>query len=148
MADDERDDEPRSRRGLLGLLRGIPDLVRRLIHDEIRSAREEIAARLRAAAVGLGLTAAGAVLLLFGIGQLVGAGAEALHLLLPRWLADLIVGGALAVVAAILLLLGVRLLRRGVPPVPAETLASVKDDVRAATGRGLAEHADDDADDR
>jgi len=55
---------------------------------------------------------------------------------LPAWLAALIVAGALLLITAILVLIGVNQLKRGVPPVPEETIASVKEDVNAIKGIG------------
>jgi hypothetical protein len=55
---------------------------------------------------------------------------------LPAWLAALIVGGALLIIMIALVLIGVMLLKRGAPPVPEETIASVKKDVNAIKGIG------------
>jgi len=55
---------------------------------------------------------------------------------LPGWLAALIVGGALLVITVVLVLVGVNQLKRGTPPVPTETIESVKKDVNAIKGIG------------
>jgi hypothetical protein len=46
------------------------------------------------------------------------------------------VGVALLIITAVLVLIGVNQLKRGVPPVPEETIASVKEDVNAIKGIG------------
>jgi len=55
---------------------------------------------------------------------------------LPAWLAALIVGVALLIITTVLVLIGVRQLKAGVPPVPTETIDSVKHDVDAIKGIG------------
>ncbi|MBI5159935.1 MAG: phage holin family protein [Micrococcales bacterium] len=128
--DEERTGRPR----LTSLLRSIPDLVRRLIRDEVRSARDELTGKLKAAGVGAGLTVGGGILALFALGALVTAAIDGLDLVVPRWLAALIVAGALLLLAATLVIVGVRRLRTGVPPLPTDSLASVKEDILAVKG--------------
>ena len=52
-----------------------------------------------------------------------------LSLVLPGWAAALIVFGAMMVVAAILVLVGIRLVKRGSPPVPQQAIEGLKTDV-------------------
>jgi hypothetical protein len=55
---------------------------------------------------------------------------------LPAWLAALIVAVVFLVLAGLLALLGVGRLKKGLPPVPKESLDSVKEDVDAVKGVG------------
>ena len=55
---------------------------------------------------------------------------------LPGWAAALIVAAALLIVAVILGLIGYRILKRGVPPLPTESIESIKRDIRAIKGIG------------
>lgn len=126
--------EPRP--GLFALLRSVPDLVTRLIRDEIRSAQEEFSRKVKATGLGAGLAAAGAVLALFALGALVTAGIAGLDLVLPHWLSALIVAGGLLLIAGILVAVGVAKLKAGVPPVPTDAVESMKQDVRAVAGAG------------
>jgi tetrahydromethanopterin S-methyltransferase subunit C len=48
---------------------------------------------------------------------------------MPYWLSALIVAVVLFAVAAVLALMGRRQIQQGVPPVPQETVASVKADI-------------------
>ncbi len=124
------------RRGLLDLAGRVTDLVTRLIRDEIRAAKLEMARKLKAAGTGLGFLAGAAVLGFFALGVLVAAAVAGLAGVLPGWLAALIVAGALLLAIAALVLLGVRAVKSGVPPVPRDTIDSVRADVRTITGSG------------
>jgi uncharacterized membrane protein YqjE len=107
------------------LLRNASELVRR----ELDLAKAELAEKARHLAVGIGLAALGAVLLLVVLGALTATAILALATVLDTWLAALIVTVVVGVIAAVVLLVGVRALRRGSPPVPDETVDSVKEDI-------------------
>lgn len=135
MPDSDDDDDERERRPrLTSLLRSLPELVGRLIRDEIRAAQQELTSKLKAAGVGAGLAVVGAVLGLFGVGALVTAAIAGLDVALPRWLAALIVAAVLLLLAGIFVLVGVRRLKAGVPPVPTDSIESVKEDIRVVKG--------------
>jgi Putative Actinobacterial Holin-X, holin superfamily III len=84
--------------------------------------------RRKVAALGAGaiLLAAGGVLALFSLGFLLATVAAALALVVPTWLALLIVGVAVLLVAAAAFAIGRSQLRRGVPPVPEQAIAEAK----------------------
>jgi uncharacterized membrane protein YqjE len=107
------------------LLRNVSELVRR----ELDLAKAELAEKGRHLAVGIGLAVVGAVLLLVVLGALTATAILALATALDAWLAALIVTLVVGVIAAVVLLVGVRALRRGSPPVPDETVDSVKEDI-------------------
>jgi hypothetical protein len=119
---------------LLDLAASIPRQVSRLVRDELRAAQVELVTKLKAAGVGAGLLAGGLVVLLFAINALLAAAILGLAVVLPAWLSALIVGVVLAIIAAVLALVGVRKLRAGVPPVPTESIDSVKEDIRTVKG--------------
>jgi hypothetical protein len=129
-----------SKRSLGGLLSSLPDLVTRLIRGEIALAKGELIAKLRAAGVGIGLLVAAALFGFLLLEVLVAAAVLGTATVFPAWLAALLVGAGLLIVTAILALVGVRALKRGVPPVPTETVESVKSDVRARKGEGRREY--------
>jgi uncharacterized protein YoxC len=58
---------------------------------------------------------------------------------LPAWAAALVVAAALLAIVAILVGIGVAQVKKGVPPAPTETIASVKKDVNAIKGIGMRE---------
>jgi len=55
---------------------------------------------------------------------------------MPPWLAALVVAFVLLVVAGILGLIGYRKLKKGIPPVPTETIHGLKKDLNAIKGIG------------
>ncbi|HEY7258595.1 MAG TPA: phage holin family protein [Gaiellales bacterium] len=107
------------------LLRDVSALVRR----ELDLAKAELAEKVRQLGLGIGLAAAGAVLLLVALGALTATAIIALATAMDTWLAALIVTIVVAVAGAIVALMGVRVLRRGAPPVPDQTVESVKEDI-------------------
>ncbi|MEO6534158.1 MAG: phage holin family protein [Pseudolysinimonas sp.] len=127
---------PRPKRSLLSLVTDIPALIQELFHREVELLKAELIAKLKALGVGAGLLAGAAVVLLFMIGVLLTAAVLALSLVLPGWLSALIVAVFLLVVAGILALIGYRVLKRGIPPIPSESLESLQKDYRAIRGIG------------
>jgi hypothetical protein len=125
-----------TRPSLLGLIRDVPGLVSRLLREELRAAQAEMALKAKAAGVGIGLVAGGAILGLFAIGTLIAVLVLALALVMPPWLAALIVTILLLAIAAMLAWLGLKRLQAGMPPVPTDTVESVKQDVRLIRGTG------------
>jgi len=69
------------------------------------------------------------VVAVYGVGCLLACVIIALSGVVAAWLAALIVGVALLAVAGCAALVGKRRLQTATPPVPAETVASVKADV-------------------
>ena len=73
--------------------------------------------------------AAAAVLGLVALGALTATAIIALSNVVSTWLAALIVTVVVGLLAGILLLIGIKLLRRGVPPAPTESVDQMKEDV-------------------
>ena len=124
------------RRSLLSLIADIPALIQELFHREVELLKAELIAKLKALGVGAGLLAGAVVVLLFMIGVLLTSAVLALSLVMPGWLAALIVAAFLLIVAGILALIGYRILKRGIPPVPTESIDSLQKDYRAIRGIG------------
>lgn len=122
------------RRGLFALIADVPRLIGDLIRAEIASLKAEIAAKLKAAGIGVGLLVGAGVFAFFAVLVLIAAGVLALSLVLQPWASALVVGGALLLIAGIIAAIGIGQLKHGVPPTPTETIESVKDDVRAVRG--------------
>lgn len=108
---------------------------KRLVRAEIALAKAELSAKGKAAATGIGLFAGGGLLLLYGLAALIAAAVLALALVLPAWLAALIVGVALFLIAAVLFLMGRASLRRSTPLAPTEAVESVHADVETLKAR-------------
>lgn len=124
------------KRSLVTLVADIPGQVRELVEREIDLVKTEVIAKLKSLGVGAGLLAGAAVVLLFMIGVLLTAAILGLSTVMPGWLAALIVAAALLIIALILGLIGYRVLMRGVPPVPSESIDSIQRDLRAIKGIG------------
>jgi hypothetical protein len=124
------------KRSLLSLVADIPALIQELFHREVELLKAEVIAKLKALGVGAGLIAIAAVVLLLMVGTLLTAAILGLSAVMPGWLAALLVSAFLLLGAAILAFVGYRILKRGVPPVPTESIDSLQRDYRAIRGIG------------
>ena len=102
-----------------------------LVSQEIELARAEIGEQVSRAGKGAGLFGAAAVLALAGLGALTACAIAALALTMDTWIAALIVGGALLLLAGVLGLMGRARLKALAPPVPERALAGVRRDIEA-----------------
>jgi tetrahydromethanopterin S-methyltransferase subunit C len=135
MTETQRD----RKRSLFQLLSDVPTLVRELVQGEIELFKAEMIRKLKALGIGAGLIAVAAVILLFFIGVLLTAAILGLATVMPAWLAALIVAFVLLVIAAIIGFVGYRALKKGIPPVPTETISGLKKDLRVVKGVGKRE---------
>jgi hypothetical protein len=143
MADETRDrgrtayaagSRDTARKSVFQLIGELPEIITRLIRDEIEQLKREAISRLKSAGIGVGLFVGAAVFLYFAAFPLLGAAVFGIAEALPLWLSALIVGVFLLLIAVVLALIGVSRLKKGVPPVPKEAVDSVKDDVKAFKG--------------
>lgn len=132
---------PRERRRTMRGLRPLPQLTRdataqlkRLVAAELALFKAEMAAKAKAAGIGAGLLVGALVFVFFAGGVLITAAVFAFALIVPGWLAALIVGGILIVLAVIAALIGRAMLKRGVPPVPDDLGSELKADAQALRG--------------
>ena len=129
--------QPTSRkRSLIQLVTDIPTLVTDLIQREIDLIKAEMLAKLKALGIGAGLLAGAVLFLLAMLGVLLTAAILALSLVIPGWLAALLVAAFLLIVAGILALVGYRVLKKGIPPIPTQSIDSLQRDLRAIKGIG------------
>ena len=89
----------------------------------------ELTTKGKRAGVGAGLAGAGGVLALYGGGALVAAAVAALALVVDVWLAALVVGVLLLLVAGLLAVLGKNRISAASPPVPERAVEGVQRDV-------------------
>jgi hypothetical protein len=101
-----------------------------LVRDELKLAQLEMTRKGKQAGSGAGLLGGGGLIALYGVGCLIGCVIIAISGAVAAWLAALIVGTALLAAAAIVALMGKGRLQRGTPPVPSETVSSIKTDVQ------------------
>lgn len=124
------------KRSLVELVTSIPTLVSDLVTREIELIKAEMVAKFKALGIGAGLIAGALVVLLGMLGVLLTAVILALSEIMPGWLAALLVAAVLLIIAVIVGLIGYSVLKKGIPPVPTESIDSLKRDYRAIKGMG------------
>ncbi|WP_157439403.1 phage holin family protein [Aeromicrobium sp. Root344] len=102
-----------------------------LIRNEIQLAKQDLATSGKRLGVGAGMFGVAGTLALYGLGALIAAAILGIAEELDAWLAALIVGGGLFVLAGLAALVGKMRVSRVAEP-PKERVASVKADVAAA----------------
>jgi uncharacterized membrane protein YqjE len=127
---------PKTRQSLITLIRELPTLLVRLAKAELQQFTTALKAKLLQAGIGIALFLVAAFFALTGFWVLVVAAVLGLAEVLPAWLAALIVAVVFLVLAGVLALLGVGRLKKGLPPVPKESVDSVKEDLDAVKGVG------------
>ena len=108
----------------------IPDLIR----NEIRLAQAEVAQKGKAAGIGIGMFSAAGLLAFYGLAVLIATAILALALVLDAWLAALIIGVVLLVIAGIVALVGKKKVAEAGPPKPERAIEGVKEDIATVKG--------------
>ena len=130
---------PEKKRSLIQLLADIPTIVRELVAGEIELLKQEMIRKLKALGVGAGLLVVALTFIFAMLGVLLTAAILGLaETGLPAWLCALIVAAFLLVVAVIVGLVGYRVLKKGIPPLPSETISGLKKDLNVIKGVGPA----------
>ncbi|WP_395639074.1 phage holin family protein [Pseudolysinimonas sp.] len=124
------------KKSLFALIADIPTLVTDLVQREIELVKTEVIAKLKALGIGAGVIAGALLMLLAMLGVLLTAAILALSQIMPGWLAALLVAAVLFIIAVILGAIGYNILKKGIPPVPTESIESIKRDIRAIKGTG------------
>ena len=112
------------------LISQLTEQLSTLVRDEARLAQAEVTQKAKRLGIGAGLFGGAGLFAFFGLAALVTTAILALDLLLPAWLAALIVAVVLFAVAGILALVGKKDVQKGSPPVPTEAIASTKADIQ------------------
>ncbi len=111
------------------LVKMLSEQVSVLIRDELKLARVEMTSKGKQAAIGTGMFGVSGVVAAYGVGCLLACAIIAISGAVAAWLAALIVGAALLAAAGCAATLGRRRLHQAAPPMPEETVASVRADV-------------------
>lgn len=114
------------------LLKELSQDAATLVRKEVQLAKAEMSEKGRRAGAGAGLFAAAVATGLMALGALTTFLVLALDEAMPAWLAALIVALVAGAVAGALALAGRNKTREAVPPVPEQTIESVKEDVEWA----------------
>ena len=130
MDETTRDGQPANQdRSASEIAQQLPQLVSRLVREELRLAQLEMAQKGKRAGVGAGMFGGGGVIALYGAAAVLAAAIVALAMVLPARASAGIVGGVLLAAAAGLAMSGRKQFQRVTPPVPRQATASVKADV-------------------
>jgi hypothetical protein len=122
------------------LVKQLSEQTSRLVRQEVELAKAELSIKGKRAGVGAGMFGGAGVLGLYAGGALVAAAIAALALAVATWLSALIVAVVLGTAAGVAALTGKKRLQEALPPVPRDSVESVKEDVqwtktRAQQGR-------------
>jgi membrane protein len=112
------------------LLKDLSAQTTTLVRQEIELAKAELTEKGKQAGIGAGMFGGAGLFALYGVGALVAGAILALSTAVAGWLAALIVAVVLFAVAGVLALLGKSRTSRALPPVPEQTVETVKEDVR------------------
>jgi hypothetical protein len=111
------------------LVKQLSEQVSVLVREEVKLAQLEMTRKGKQFGVGAGMISGGGLIALYGVGCLIACAVLAISEALAAWLSALIVGLVLLAVAGIAAQAGRRRMKKAVPPVPVETVDSVKADV-------------------
>ena len=120
---------PTQERSTGELVKQVSEQISMLVRDELKLAQLEMTRKGKQAGMGIGMLGGSGVVALYGLGCLIACVIIAISGVLAAWLAALIVGAALLAVAGMAALTGKGRLQRATPPVPEETVSSLKADV-------------------
>jgi hypothetical protein len=124
-------DDPRER-SLGELLKQLSEETTRLVHQELELAKAELTQKGKQAGMGAGMFGGAGAIGLAALGALTACFILALNALLPAWLAALIVAVVYGIIAFVLVKQGQAKMKAATPPVPEQTIETVKEDVEWA----------------
>jgi uncharacterized membrane protein YqjE len=108
----------------------IPELIR----SELRLAQAEVAEKGKRAGLGLGMFGASGLLAFFGVAALLTTAVLALDLVMPAWLAALVVALVLLACAGVVALIGKSQVSQATPAMPERAVEGVKEDIATIKG--------------
>jgi hypothetical protein len=108
--------------GLSDATRRVTEHARSLVQLEIQLAIAEVKRKALALGLGIGLLLGAAIFGLLALSFGLATAAAAIAIVLPVWLALLVMFGGLLLLAGLLGVLGLGLLRKGTPPVPEQAI--------------------------
>jgi MFS family permease len=117
-------------RSLADLARQLSNQTTELVRHEVELAKAELRVKGKRAAGGAGMFGGAGALGLYALGALTAAIIAGIAEALPVWASALIVAALYGAIAGILALRGKKKVQQATPPLPEETVQSVKEDVR------------------
>jgi uncharacterized membrane protein YqjE len=125
-SDDLRD------RSLGELLKQLSEQTTQLVHQELELAKAELTQKGKQAGQGAGMFGGAGALGLAALGALTACFILALNAVMPAWLAALLVAVVYGIIAFVLVKQGQAKMKAMGPPVPEQTIETVKEDVEWA----------------
>jgi uncharacterized membrane protein YqjE len=119
-------------RSLPELLKQLSQETTQLVHQELELAKAELQQKGKEAGAGAGMFGGAGALGLAALGALTACFILALNAVMPAWLAALIVAVVYGIVAFVLVKQGQARMKRATPPLPEQTIETVKEDVEWA----------------
>jgi uncharacterized membrane protein YqjE len=119
-------------RSLGELLKQLSEETTRLVHQELELAKAELTQKGKQAGMGAGMFGGAGAIGLAALGALTACIILALNAVMPAWLAALIVAVVYGIIAVVLVKQGQARMKRATPPVPEQTIETVKEDVEWA----------------
>jgi uncharacterized membrane protein YqjE len=117
------------------LVKDLSTQVSTLVRQELELAKVELSAKGKEAGIGAGMFGAAGILGLVGLGAITAAAILALNRAVADWLAAVIVAVVWFVAAGACALVGRQRTRHAVPPAPAQTVETLKEDIRYTKAR-------------
>jgi uncharacterized membrane protein YqjE len=117
------------------LVKQLTEQTSRLVRNEVELAKVELSEKGKRAGIGAGMFGGAGTFGLYAFGALTAAIIAALATAVDTWLAALIVAVVYAAIAGVLALMGKKKVQQAVPPVPEDTVESVKEDVQWTKAR-------------
>jgi hypothetical protein len=112
------------------LMKQLAEQTSTLVRQELELAKAELSVKGKEAGIGAGLLGGAGVFGLYALGALTATIIAALSLAMDTWLAALIVTVLWAAVAGVAALLGKSRIEKSTPPIPEQSVESVKEDVQ------------------
>jgi MFS family permease len=135
MATETPSDQDLRERPIGELVKQLADQTSTLVRQEMDLAKAELAQKGKVAGKGAGLLGAAAVVALLAAGALTAFLIMLLDGALANWLSALVVAVVFGAIAAVLALQGRNRIKAATPPVPEQTVETVKEDVEWAKTR-------------
>ena len=117
-------------RSLADLARQLSNQTTELVRHEVELAKAELRVKGKRAGIGASMFGGAGALGVYALGALTAAIIAGIAEALPVWASALIVAAVYGAIAGILALRGKKKVQQATPPLPEETVQSVKEDVR------------------
>ena len=111
------------------LVKQLSEQTATLVRQEMKLAQTELQEKGKKAGIGAGMFGAGGLVAFFGAATLIAAAVLALATAVDSWLAAVIVGVVLLLVAGVAALLGKKQIEQATPPAPEQAVQSTKRDI-------------------